>query len=166
MHRLTGFLKFMAVIGGAASLTFAVAPAVAAPSGSPANVPFSGTFRICDFTPSAYVSARGFGRGFALVSTGGSNEVVAEVHLETARGNTPYNVRLIQLPRPSWSTCSAGDPGTVVGVINTDIGGNGTVTLRDGIRPGATGAWIAVELPDPYSQTPAENYTSDFVAAI
>ena len=152
-------------MGGVAVLALTAAPAVAAPSGSPTRLPFSGTFRICDHSSSPYVAGRGFGTGEALVTSSGS-DVTADVRLATAMADTAYNVRLVQLPRPSWSTCSAGDPGTAVSVINTDGAGNGTVTLRDHIQPGATQVWIAIDRPDPYSQTPAEFYTSDFAAAI
>jgi hypothetical protein len=152
-------------MGGVAALAFTAAPAVAAPSSSPTRLPFSATFRICDHSSNPYVSARGFATGEAFVTSSGS-EVTADVRVATATPNTAYNVRLVQLPRPSWSTCSAGDPGTAVSVINTDGAGSGTVTLRDYVEPGATQVWIAIERPDPYSQTPAEFYTSDFAAAI
>jgi hypothetical protein len=165
MRRRTGFLRITAAMGGVAALAFTAAPAVAAPSGSPTRLPFSPTLRICDHSASSYVSARGFATGEAFVTSSGS-DVTADVHMATATPNTAYNVRLVQLPRPSWSTCSAGDAGTAVGVINTDGAGNGTVTLQDHIQPGATQVWIAIERPDPYSQTPAEFYTSDFAATI
>jgi hypothetical protein len=34
------------------------------------------------------------------------------------------------------------------------------------IASGATGAWVIVERPSDHSQTPAEFYTSEYIAAI
>jgi hypothetical protein len=44
--------------------------------------------------------------------------------------------------------------------------GQATTTLQDSIRPGTTGVWVFIRQPSPYSQTPAEFYTSDFVASV
>ncbi|MDT7762892.1 MAG: hypothetical protein QOC63_2312, partial [Mycobacterium sp.] len=83
-----------------------------------------------------------------------------------AEPDTPYNVRLIQMPRPSSASCNAGDPGVAGGVLQTDDGGAGALTVRGPISPGATGVWMFVSRPGELSQTPAEFYTSDFVASL
>ena len=38
-----------------------------------------------------------------------------------------------------------------------------TTTLQDTIQSGTTGAWVFIQRPNPYSQGPAEFYTSDFI---
>jgi len=50
--------------------------------------------------------------------------------------------------------------------LDTDAAGSGTVTVQDAIRPGTKGVWVIVERPDPHSQTPAEFYTSEFLAPV
>ena len=47
------------------------------------------------------MSATGFGSGQAFIGTGGTNTVSADVRLAIGKPNTPYNVRLIQGPRPA-----------------------------------------------------------------
>jgi hypothetical protein len=42
----------------------------------------------------------------------------------------------------------------------------GSVTVQGPIADGKTGAWVIVELPAANSQTPAEFYTTDSIAAI
>ena len=81
----------------------------------------------------------------------------------TAIPNTPYDVRLIEMPRSSASSCNAGDPGVIAGVLTTDAAGAGSVTLRGPVASGATGAWMFISRPGEFAQTPAEFYTTDFV---
>jgi hypothetical protein len=156
-------------IGAAAAppLMFAMLAGTAAASPSGVTLtPFAEKQRRCDHSSGMFTPARGFGRGFALISRASTSEVAAEVRLETARPGTSYFATLIQTPRPSSAPCRPGDPGVAFGVLNTDAGGNASVSLRGPIQPGATGAWVNVELPAEFSQTPLEYYTSDFVAAI
>jgi hypothetical protein len=172
MHRLTRSVIAVAATGlaTAPAAMFAICSGIAgaSPHGTDeaARVPLTGILRRCDFSDNMYTGPTGYGRAFALISTTPSNNVVAEVSLATAVPNTHYDVRLIQVPRPSWLTCVAGDPGTAVGALHTDAAGAAAVTLQDDIEPGATGAWVFISRPDAHSQTPAEFYTSDFVAAI
>ena len=63
-------------------------------------------------------------------------------------------------------TCNAGDPGVIAGEFQTDASGAGAVKLSGPIQSGATGAWIVLDRPAYNSQTPAEFYTSNFVAAL
>ncbi len=77
--------------------------------------------------------ATGFGSGQAFINTSG-NTVTADVHLAIGQPNTPYNVRLIQGPRPGTQTCNAGEPGVAFAVLNTDGNGTGAVTLHDTVR--------------------------------
>ena len=63
-------------------------------------VPLSSVFRACDFSKTGFVSAMGGGSGQVFIGTGGTSTVTADVHLAIGKPNTPYNVRLIQVPRP------------------------------------------------------------------
>jgi hypothetical protein len=165
-------LKRLASAGAAVSIAIgpAVLMAVSAPSATalppgvdPSLIPFTSALRRCDFSVLQYVSASGDGRPTAHIRTEGG-QVVADVQLATARPNTFYDVRLIQAPLPSSANCRAGSEGTAAGPINTNGAGAGAITLRAPIRPGATGAWVSIERPQPFSQRPAEFYTSDRIA--
>lgn len=168
-------LKRAAAAGVAVALTagpavlmgFGAATAAALPPGvDPDLVPFSTSLRRCDYSVMQYVSAAGDGRATAHIRTQGSGEVVADVQLAIATPNSFYEVKLIQVPRPASAGCDAGAPGTAVGAIHTDPAGAGAVTLRSPIAPGATGAWLAIEKPQPFSQQPEEFYTSDRIVAL
>jgi hypothetical protein len=128
-------------------------------------VPFTQIFRRCDFSGNTHVGATGYARPTALVHNTGS-ELIADVQIATAIPNTPYDVRLIQMPRSSASGCNAGDPGVIAGVLLTDAAGAGSVSLRGPVASGATGAWMSISRPGEFSQTPAEFYTSDFVLSL
>jgi hypothetical protein len=123
---------------------------------------FAQMFRRCDFSDKMYTGPTGYARPTAVVHTTGS-EVIADVQIATAIPNTPYDVRVIQMPRSSASGCNAGDPGVIAGVLLTDPAGAGSVTVRGPVASGATGAWMYITRPGEFSQTPAEFYTSDFV---
>ncbi len=126
---------------------------------------FSQISRICDFSETNYNGPTSWGRPFALLRSDGSN-VTADIQIATVLPNFPYDVRLIQVPRPSSAGCWGGDPGVALGRLQTDGAGSGAVTLQDAIEPGATGAWIWISRPSPFSQDPAEFYTTDFIAPI
>ncbi len=128
-------------------------------------VPLSSIYRSCDFGEVGYVSASGYGSGFALIGTD-SNKVTAEVHLALGTPNTPYHVRLIQVPRPSYRTCNAGDSGTAAAVLNTDASGTGQVTLSGDIQSGTTGVWVSVDAPPPPGQVIGDFYTSEVVTSL
>jgi hypothetical protein len=128
-------------------------------------VSFAQTLRRCDFSNIQYVGATGYGRPTATVYRTGS-ELSADVQIATAIPNTPYDVRLIQMPRSSAAGCNPGDPGVISAVLWTDGAGAGRVTLRGPVASGATGAWMSITRPGEFSQTPAEFYTSDFVLSI
>ena len=126
---------------------------------------FSQMLRRCDFTETNYNGPTGFGRPLGVIRANGST-VTADVQLATALPGMHYDVRLIQVPRPSSANCWGGDPGVVMGALNTDGGGAAATTLEDAIEPGATGAWVFISRPSAFSQDPAEFYTTDFVAPI
>jgi len=154
-----------AALVAAAAGAVAFSPAIAsATPGATAVMPLSGKFRACDFTLEKWVSAHGYTRAIAHLSTSGPN-VVATVDLATAEPDTRYDVRIIQTPRASIG-CAPGAPGVVTGSVQTDAGGAGSTTLQGPIESGATGAWVIVQRPAPNSQTPAEFYTSEFIASI
>ena len=93
--------------------------------------------------------------------------MTAEVHLaEPGAPGAHYNVSLIQAPRASSAPCTSPGPGVAVGSLDSDGVGQATTTVQDSIRPGTTGVWVFIQQPNPYSQSPAEVYTSDFVAPV
>lgn len=128
-------------------------------------VAFAQQFRRCDFSANTHIGPTGVARPTALMRNTGS-EVIADVQIATAIPDTPYDVRVIQMPRSSASGCNAGDPGVIAGVLLTDDGGAGSLTLRGPVASGATGAWMFISRPGEFSQTPDEFYTSDFVVPI
>lgn len=122
-------------------------------------VPFSEVLRRCDHSDETHVPTTGTGSGVAIISTTGANEVRADVRLQIATPGIRYFVRLIEVPPPT-SRCGAGNPGVAVGTIDTDGGGNGTVTIEQTVLPGTTGAWVFIDGP------PGDFYSSDFVAPV
>jgi hypothetical protein len=128
-------------------------------------VPFAQMLRRCDFSGVNVIGPTGYGRPTAVVRTT-SNGVVADVNIATAVPFTHYDVRLIQMPRPSSKPCGAGDPGVAVGALFTDGAGAASTTVRGNIDSGATGVWLFISRPDAFRQTPAEFYTSDLIVAI
>jgi hypothetical protein len=104
-------------------------------------------------------------RAFAVLRRG-SNEIVADVDIATAIPFTRYDVRLIQMPRPSSAPCNAGDPGVDASALVTDAAGAARTTVRGTVETGATGVWIFISRPDAFRQAPAEFYTTDFIADV
>lgn len=129
-------------------------------------VPLIMQFRSCDFTKLNYVAPTGHGSGQAVIGTDGPNAVTANVQLAIGKPNTPYSVRLIQVPRAGSAPCNAGDAGVASAVLNTDSNGTGAVTVHDAVRPGATGAWVFVEGPPDPGRVRGEYYTSEVVAPL
>ena len=125
-------------------------------------VPMNQVSRRCDFSETDYNGPTGYGRGTSVIRSSGSN-LSADVTLDVAVPNMRYDVRLIQLPRPSSAPCLGGDPGVVMAPLQTDGVGHGSVSLHDSVEPGATGAWVWITRPDAFSQNPAEFYTSDMI---
>lgn len=148
------------LVGGSA------ATAEAQPGAASSTVlPFGQTLRRCDFSEFEYVGGNGYGRATGLLRADGGG-VVADIQFATGKPHTRYDVRLIQAPRSSARSCNAGEPGVVGAVLMTDGAGAGAVTVRAPVISGATGAWVSITRPSPYSQIPAEFYTTDFVAAV
>ncbi len=128
-------------------------------------LPFSQILRRCDFSETDYNGPTGYGRPLGTLRSDGST-LTADVQIATAIPNMHYDVRLIQVPRPSATPCWGADPGVAQGSLNTDAGGAASTTLQDAIEPGATGAWVFISRPDRFSQNPAEFYTTDLIAPI
>ncbi len=145
--------------------TFPVALCVAPDAAAATRVPLRGVERGCDFSKNLPVPTPGFGTALALITSAGSS-VTANVTLISGSPDAHYDVLLIQVPRPSASTCGPGDPGTAAGSLNTDGAGSGSANVQDHIRPGTTGVWVNVQRPAEHSQSPAEFYTSDFIAPV
>jgi len=137
---------------------------VAAADAEPTVVAFSQLLRRCDFSEMKNVGGDGYGRPVGAVRLDGG-ELVADVAIATARPNTGYDVRIIQVPRPSERPCNPGDPGVAAAALNTDGAGAGAVTVRGPVVSGATGAWLFITRPNAHSQVPAEFYSTDFIFA-
>jgi hypothetical protein len=170
MKPLTRWVGFAVAVACAPTASVLSAPgsSLAGPSAAePAHVvAMNDTFRRCDFTSAFNVAAGGPGRAFAVIHEDSPTKLSAEVHLDTGRPGTHYDVRLIQAPQPASVACTGGDPGISQAGLDTDAAGNATVTLSDTIRPGKTGAWVFMTLPGELSSVPAESYASDFILAI
>ena len=121
-------------------------------------VPLSQVLRRCDFSNETHVPGAGSGSAVSIISSTGSN-VTAEVQMTTATPGIRYFVRLVETPPPT-DRCRPGNPGVAAGTIDTDAGGNGTVTLQEGVLPGTTGAFVFIEGP------PGDFYSSDVLAPI
>jgi hypothetical protein len=122
--------------------------------------------RACDFSPIPNGPSASRATASAVIRTTGGT-VTAEVHLaEPGAPGAHYNVSLIQAPRAASAPCTSPGPGVAVGSLDSDAVGQATTTVQDSIRPGTTGVWVFISQPSPYSQQPAEFYTSDFVASV
>jgi hypothetical protein len=137
----------------------------AAGSGGATTMAFAQIYRRCDFSGKTHIGPTGYARPIAYVHRTGS-EVIADVQIATAIPNTPYLVRVIQMPRSSATPCNPGDPGVSGALLWTDPVGGGAVTIRGTKAPGATGIWLFITRPSEFSQIPAESYTTDYVAQI
>jgi hypothetical protein len=147
-----------------AGLGLSAGPAAAeSPNGG--MIPLGSNYRSCDFSRLNYVNATGAAHVEATI-TGSSSTVTADVFLSIGEPNTPYQVRLIQGPRPGSQKCNAGDPGVASAVLNTDGNGVGTLTLHDALRPGATNAWVFIDGPPDVGQIRGEFYTSDNLTSL
>jgi hypothetical protein len=157
---------FPAVLVAASALNPVVAGAVPVGTSGGTVVPMRSMLRACDFSllPGGNATSRAAASA-VIRATGGT--VTAEVHFaEPGAPGAHYNVSLIQAPRASSAPCTSPGPGVAVGSLDSDAVGQATTTVQDHIRPGTTGVWVFIQQPSPYSQTPAELYTSDFVAPV
>lgn len=166
-HRVVNTLAATVMAIPAVALTIGVEPAAAGGpnDGGGTPLPFAQVLRRCDFSPTVYIGGSGYARPTAVLRST-SGEVIADVQIATAVPGTHYDVRLIQMPRPSARPCGAGDPGVAVGALETDDAGAAATTVRGPIASGATGVWMFISRPGEFSQTPAEFYTTDYIAKI
>jgi hypothetical protein len=157
---------FPAVLVAASALNPAVAEAVPASASGGTVVPMRSILRACDFSPLPGGASQSRAATSAIIrATGGT--VTAEVHLaEPSAPGAHYSVSLIQAPRAASAQCTSPGPGVAVGSLDSDGVGQATTTVQDSIRSGTTGVWVLIQQPNPYSQSPAEVYTSDFVAPV
>ncbi len=133
--------------------------ASAAPGGA-AVMPMTSIVRACDYSVSEYTWRTGNARAVAYVHPATADSVAIDVQLLTALPNTDYYVKVFTMPRGS-ADCGVAPIG-----VRTDAAGAMTVTVTTPIDASTTGVWVSVERPDPYSQLPAEVYTSDFIAKV
>lgn len=133
--------------------------AAAAPPGA-AVMPMTSIVRACDFSVSEHTWRTGYARAVAYVHPATADSVAIDVQLQTALPNTDYYVKVFQMPRGS------ADCGVAPVRVRTDGAGAAYVTVTTPIDSGTTGVWASVERPSPFSQQPAEVYTSDFIAKV
>jgi hypothetical protein len=137
-----------------------------APAAADTLVPMRSILRACDFSPIPDGASANPAAASAVIHASGGT-VSADVHLaEPGQPNTHYDVALIQVPRASSAPCDAPGPGVAVAGLDSDGVGVGSTTVRGSLQPGATGAWVFIRRPNPYSQSPAEFYTSDYPAKV
>ncbi len=161
--------KVSAVVAASLLSTFSLMSTsvaqAAPPTASAIVMPLQGTFRACDFTELSYVGPRGSAQLVARVASVGSGTVVASIDVAAAEPDARYDVRVIQMPRPSIG-CAPGAPGVLSGALQTNDVGAGNILVQGPRQSGANGVWVFVERAGEYSQTPAEYYTTTFVASI
>jgi hypothetical protein len=133
--------------------------AAAAPAGA-AVMPMTSIVRACDFSVAEYTWRTGYARAVAYVHPPSADSVAIDVQLQTALPNTDYYVKVFQMPRGS------ADCGVAPVRVRTDGAGAAYVTVTTPIDAGTTGVWASVERPSPFSQQPAEIYTSDFISKV
>jgi hypothetical protein len=166
MYESKGLASAAALLIAAASVVGAGQAAADAPAtGGATSVPMSSLFRNCDFVQPHWVSATGFGSASALIGTNGA-QVSAQVNLAIAQPNTRYTVRLIQVPRAGYRTCTAGDPGVAWGDLFTDGSGTGTATVQGPRAQDSTGAWVSIDGPPKPGKVIGEFYTSEVIAPL
>jgi hypothetical protein len=130
------------------------------------RVPLGTILRACDYTPISSGPAQSNATASSVIRADGGT-VAADVHLANADSpGTHYEVRLIQAPRPASSPCDSGGPGVAIGGLDSDAGGVANTTVQGAIQQGTTGVWVFISRPGQHSQSPAEIYTSDFIAPI
>lgn len=158
--------KFSGALAALAVSALPVATLVAAPAeaaGTARQTLMSRTYT-CDRQPINYMKFR-----FPAVPTAEitSDGRTATAHIEMLDGarNAQYTVRVIPAPHASLG-CLPGDPSIATGALSTDGFGNGSSTVQLSVAPGTSGVWVAVDLPQAHSQSPAEFYSSDFVASV
>ncbi len=152
------------------AIAFAAGAADANPGANDGTrVVLDAKLRNCDFSLDSdppLIPGPMLGTGWVAMHAGASR-AVAEVHLTVPNDpGTHYTVGLIEEPRPSAARCGPGDPGTSFTGMDTDAAGVGTVTVQDSVRPGTTGVWVIVERPNAHAASPAEFYTSEFLAPV
>jgi hypothetical protein len=129
-------------------------------------VPMRSILRACDFTPIPDRASTDDGMASAVIHSNGGT-VTADVHFaEPGEPGVHLDVALIQAPRASSSPCDGPGPGVAVGSLNTDGAGIANTTVSDSLRSGTTGVWVFIRRANPYSQSPAEFYTSDLLAKV
>ncbi len=142
-----------------AALSASSGVAVAAPAGA-AVMPMTSIVRACDYSVAEYTWRTGYARAVAFVHPAAADSVAVDVQLQTAQPDTDYYVKVFQMPRGS------ADCGVASVRVRTDGAGAAYVTVTTPIDSGTTGVWVSVERPSPFSQQPAEVYTSDFIAKV
>lgn len=158
--------KFSGALAALAVSALPVATLVAAPAeaaGTARQTLMSRTYT-CDRQPINYMKFRFPAVPTAEITSDGRTAVAHVEMLDGAR-NAQYTVRVIPAPHATLG-CLPGDPSIATGALSTDGFGNGSSTVQLSVAPGTTGVWVAVDLPQPHSQSPAEFYSSDFVASV
>ncbi|MGK2870140.1 MAG: hypothetical protein ACSLFA_26540 [Mycobacterium sp.] len=158
VHR-GAYVLVTAAMAAATAFSAGAGSAAAAPEGATV-MPMTSFVRACDFSVSEHTWRTGYARAVSFVHPATANSVAIDVQLQTALPNTEYYVKAFTMPRGS-ADCNVSPIG-----VRTDGAGAATVTVHVPIDSSTTGVWTSIERPDPYSQLPAEAYTSDFIAKV
>jgi hypothetical protein len=136
------------------------------PASADSVVPLRSILRACDFSPIPDTSSASRGTASAVIhASGGTVSAVVQL-AEPGQPNTHYDVSLIQFPRASGAPCDVPGPGVAVAGLESNAVGVGSTTVSGPLQSGATGAWVFIRRANPFSQSPAEFYTSNFPASI
>ncbi len=161
MSKLSGALAALAVCTALPAATAVAAPAQAATAH---RMTLMSRTYACDRQPINYMKFR-FPAALTAEVTSEGRTAVAHIEMLDGARDAQYSVRLIPAPHATLG-CLPGDPSIGTAALSTDGWGNGSSTVQLSVAPGTTGVWVAVDLPSPHSQSPAEFYSSDFVASV
>ncbi|BBX47017.1 hypothetical protein GCM10009641_12160 [Mycobacterium cookii] len=140
--------------------------AAAIPASAATTVPLRSLLRACDFSPLPGGAAQSRASASAVIRVSGGT-VAADVQIsEPGTPGAHFDVALIQMPHAATSPCNVPGPGVAVTGVNADGVGQASPTVQDSLRSGTTGVWLFIQRPSPTSQSPAEYYTSDFIAPV
>ena len=161
----TGMAGIARAIAVSAAMSVALTMTATSASASPTHRMFLlANMHTCDFQLVTTQLGRASAKPFAEINSDG-HIVTAHIDLANGADDARYVARVIPAPHAVLG-CLAGDPSITTGILVTDAYGSGGVTLRAPIPAGATGMWLAVDLPSAHSQVPEEFYSSNYIATV
>ena len=157
--------EFARAVAISAALSAAMTMVATSASASPAHRMFLlANLHTGDFQLVTTQLGRASAKPFAEITSDG-RIAVAHIDLTNGADDARYVVRVIPAPHAVLG-CRSGDRGITTGTLVTDAFGSGSITLQAPIPAGATGMWLAVDLPSAHSQVPEEFYSSNYIAPV